>query len=109
MAPWLPAVKAVLPYVAQVVTAAIPAFTQRGDKSGTDDLTRQQISELQHAALQNAESIKTLATQMQQVIEDLDAASARIDARMRTTRLLALGALLLALIALGLSLHGWVN
>jgi methyl coenzyme M reductase beta subunit len=109
MAPWLPAVQAVLPYLAQVVTAAIPAFTQKGDKSETDDLTRRQISELQLAVVQNAESIKTVATQMQQVIQDLDAASARIEAGMRTTRQLALAALLVALAALGLSLYTWMH
>jgi len=109
MAPWLPAVKVVLPYLTQVVAAAIPAFTQKSDKSGADELTLRQITELQHAVVQNAESIKTVASQMQQVIQDLEAASSRIEAGMRTTRLIALGSLLLALAAMGLGLSAWLH
>lgn len=105
MAVWIPAARIVLPYLAQMVGAAIPAFTQKPDRSGSDELTRHQITELQDAAMRNAESIKTLAAQVQQVVQGLDAASARVENDMRTARRLALAALAVALAALGLALY----
>ena len=42
MAAWVSALKAVLPYVTDIVTAAIPAFTARKDRSA--EVTAQQIA-----------------------------------------------------------------
>jgi uncharacterized protein YlxW (UPF0749 family) len=105
MAPWLPAVKIVLPYLAQMVGAAIPAFTQKPDKSGSDELTRRQITELQDAVTHNAASIKALAEQMQQVVQGLDAATARAEQDMRAARRLAIAALALSIAAAGVALY----
>lgn len=105
MAPWLPAAKVVLPYLAQIVGAAIPAFTQKPGKSSSDELTRHQITELQNAVTRNAESIKTLAAQLQQLVHSLDAAAGRLDNEARITRRIALAALALAVAALGLALY----
>lgn len=105
MAPWLPTVKIVLPYLTQIITAAIPAFTRKPEPSAGDDVSRHQIAELQDAATRNAESIKTLASQMQQMVQGLDAASTRIAKEARITLWLTLAALALALAAFGLSLY----
>ena len=104
MAAWLPAVKVILPYLAQIVGAAIPVFTRKADKSA-EDVTRNQIAELQDAVTHNAESLKVLATQLQQAISDVDSASARIEREIKSTRVLALLALILSLAAIILWLY----
>lgn len=109
MAPWLPTVKIVLPYLTQIVTAAIPAFTRKPDKTAADEITRHQIAELQDAATRNAESIKTLASQMQQMVQGLDAASTRMEKEVRITLWLAIAAFVLAIAAMALSLYGMLR
>lgn len=69
--PWLPVLKAVLPYIGNIVSAAMPVFTARRDKESAD-LTARQIAELQDAVTQNAETIKLLASQLQETITALD-------------------------------------
>lgn len=68
MAGWLiPALKAVLPHVGEIVAAAKPAFTRRKDElaQAAAGLLEQQIAELQAAASQNSAHIKELAAQLQ--------------------------------------------
>lgn len=102
---WLPAVKIVLPYLAQIASAAIPALTRKADRSESDEVTRRQIAELQDAVTRNAESIRTLAAQMEKVVQDLDAASVRVQHAMQTARQLAVAALAVAVVAAGLALY----
>ncbi len=109
MAAWLPAVKVILPYLAQIVGAALPVFTRKADKSGAEDVIRNQIAELQDAVTHNAESLKVLATQLQQAISDIDSASARIEREIKSTRALALVALILSLAAIILWLYTWTH
>ena len=109
MAAWLPAVKAILPYLTQIVTAAIPAFTKKADKTGTEDITRNQISELQDAVTHNAESLKILATQLQQVINDIDSGSAKIEKEIKAIKRLAILAIALSIVAIILWLSSWVH
>lgn len=69
----LPFIKAVTPYIAQVATVAIPAFTSKSSgESKSDPVVAQQIAELQNAVTQNAQSVHTLAEKLQQVIEGLE-------------------------------------
>lgn len=87
MANWLPALKAVLPYVTNIVTATVPAFTSRKDADKNADLVAQQIAELQSAAQQNAESIRALAEQLKQTIQAVEAGAAeheRVITELRT-------------------------
>lgn len=109
MAAWLPAVKIILPYLTQIVTAAIPAFTRKTGKGADDDVTLRQIAELQDAATRNAESIRTLASQMEQMVQGLDAASARIGKEVRTTLWLAIAGFALSTAAMGLSVYTWLR
>jgi hypothetical protein len=109
MAVWLPAIKTILPYLTQIITAAVPVFTNRADRAGTEDLTRHQISELQTAAIRNSESLKTLATQLQQAISDIDSASAKIEREIKATRRLALLAIGLSIAAIVLWLFSWMH
>ena len=105
MAAWLPALKALLPYATQIVTAAIPAFTR---KTGTaQDVIPEQIQELQSAVVHNAESVKILATQMQQVITGIESGAVRIERDMRTLKRLSVIAIVLSLIAIASCIGLW--
>lgn len=72
---FLPIIKAVAPYLAQVATAAIPAFTSKPAAVKLDPVVAKQIEELQAAATQNAQSIQVLAEKTQQVILDIENAA----------------------------------
>ncbi|MDP8568458.1 hypothetical protein [Methylophilus aquaticus] len=71
---FLPILKAVAPYIAQVATAAIPAFTSKPEAAKVDPLLTRQIEELQAATIQNAESLHLLAEKMQLAIQALEEA-----------------------------------
>ena len=100
MAAWVSALKAVLPYVTNVVTAAIPAFTARRGQDRSAEVMAQQIAELQGAATHNAESVKVLAEQLQRTVSAVEQGAVNVERTMRRLRLLASAALLLALAAL---------
>ena len=78
MPAWLPLIKASIPYVAQIVTTAIPAFTSKPPESKTDPVVAKQIEELQTAVTKNAESIHVLAEKLQQTIEGIDGAASTL-------------------------------
>jgi methyl-accepting chemotaxis protein len=71
----LPIIKAVAPYVAQVATAAIPAFTTKAAAGNVNPVVAKQIEELQSAATQNAEAIHVLAETMQETIDGMEQAA----------------------------------
>ena len=105
MAAWLPALKALLPYATQIVTAAIPAFTRR--TGSAQEVIPEQIQELQGAVIHNAESVKMLATQMQQVITSIDSGAARIQQDMRNVKRLSIIAIILSIVAIALCIASW--
>jgi hypothetical protein len=98
MAAWfLPALKAVLPHVGTIISAAAPVFTRkRADTAGAAALVQEQIAELQAAASQNADNIKALAEQVQVTVGALQQAAAIAESRLRR-------AYLLCTVAVGLS------
>ncbi len=99
MAVWLPVLKASLPYITQIVTAAIPAFTSKSSKGKPEEIIPTQIAELQTAVTRNAESVKMLATQLQEAIEGIDAAAAKLRQELIVLRRLSALAIILSLIA----------
>jgi hypothetical protein len=109
MAAWLPALKAVLPYVTNIVTAAIPAFTSRKGQDRSAEVTAQQIAELQSAATHNAESVKVLAEQLQRTVTALEQGAVNAERVMRQARLLAMVALCLALVGLAIAVVALVR
>ena len=109
MAAWLPALKAVLPYVTNIVSAAIPAFTARKGQDRAADVTAQQIAELQSAATHNAESVKVLAEQLQRTVTAVEQGADNADRAMRQARLLALVAMCLAFAALAIAVVALVR
>jgi len=98
-APLIPILKAVAPYVAQIATIAIPAFTSRGAEAGqADPVVAKQIQELQEAATHNAEAVQVLADKLQQALDGMEMAARESEARFAKYRL-ALAAASLALSA----------
>jgi len=77
VAAWIPLLKTALPYVAQVLSVAIPAFTSKAGNK-TSDIIPEQIKELQSAVIQNAESVKTLAEHLKGTIEGVDSAAIKL-------------------------------
>lgn len=101
MPAWLPLLKASLPYVAQIVTTAVPAFTSKPETSKqADPVVNQQIEELQAAATNNAESIHVLAEKLQQTIEGIDLAATDLQNNLAKTRRYLMIATSTAIIAL---------
>ncbi len=105
MAAWLPVIKASLPYVTQVITAAIPAFTSKSASAQPNELFPKQIAELQSAATRNAESVKALATQLKGTIEGIDSAANKLQQELKDLRRLVMISLFVG--AGGLSAALW--
>lgn len=108
MAAWfVPAVKAILPYVSSIVAAAMPVFTTRkSDEAAAAQAQRmqKQIAELQSAASQNAVHIKELAEQLQKTVAALEQGALGAEPRYRRIAALCIGAIIVSCIALGVSL-----
>ncbi len=103
MAPWLiPALKAVLPHVGTIISAASPVFTKKRTDAPADQsaLLQQQVSELQSAVSQNAANIKELAAQLQSTFAALEQAASTAEANLRRTRLLCVASVALSATAL---------
>jgi hypothetical protein len=102
MPAWLPILKASLPYVTQIVTAAIPAFT-RQESARTEPLVEKQIEELQAAATHNAESIRVLADKLSQTLQTLEGAATEMENRAARLQKIAFAACGLAALALAVA------
>jgi hypothetical protein len=112
MANWLmPALKAVLPHVGDILSSTLPVFTRKKVNAiaASADILQQQIVELQTAAAQNAGHIKELAAQLQSTVAALEQTAIVAETRLRRAVVLcAIGAalatvaLLVALAALTL-------
>ena len=90
MPSWLiPALKAVLPHVGDIVNAAKPVFTRKkaAEAPAGSDVVQQQIAELQAAVSQNAEYVKELAEQLQSTVSALEKTAEVADLRLRRATL----------------------
>ena len=99
---FLPIIKAVAPYIAQVATAAIPAFTSKPVAAKTDQVVVKQIEELQEAATRNAQSIHVLAEKLQQAIQSIETAGQDAQRQISTYKVIIACSLGLSVISLGL-------
>ena len=109
MASWLiPTLKAILPHVSDVVTAAKPLFTRKKSDitpaAAGGDLVQQQIAELQAAAAQNADHIKELAAQLQSTVAALEQAAALGEARLRRAVVMCAVAMAISVVSLFVAL-----
>lgn len=101
----LPIIKAVAPYIAQIATAAIPAFTSKPEAERSDPVLTRQIEELQSAATQNAESIHILAEKMQQTIEGIESAAQEARRQANTYKVMLFISLALSLTSLATCIY----
>ena len=106
MAGWLiPALKAVLPHVGDIISAASPVFTKKKGEAGNQiALLQQQVSELQAASLQSASNIKELAEQLQSTVAAIEQAASGAEARLKQTRAYCAAAVIVSVTALGIAL-----
>ncbi|MGQ0651235.1 MAG: hypothetical protein ACT4P4_03030 [Betaproteobacteria bacterium] len=107
MASWLlPALKAVLPHVGDLVSAAKPVFTGRKAEptSSEASLAQQQIAELQAATAQNATHIKELASKLQSTVSALEIAAQLTETRLRRALIVCALAAGVSCAALGVAL-----
>lgn len=105
-APWLiPALKAVLPHVGDILSAAKPVFTKKKAEAPAAEqpVLVQQVAELQAAASQNAEHIRELAAQLQSTVAALEKAAEIAEARLRRAVVFCAVAVALSVISLGVA------
>jgi hypothetical protein len=105
MAAWLPIVKTALPIIAEVVAVARPMFTKKPNNAERDNLTTQQIEELQTAATQNSDSVKALAAQVQTTFEGLESAATDLQRRLERQQKISVSAIVFGLAGFLLSLY----
>ena len=109
MASWLiPALKAVLPHVGDILSAAKPVFTKKKPEAaagapGPYDLVQQQIAELQAAASQQSAHIKELAAQLENTVAALEKAAAIAEERLRRVLIFTAVSAALSIAALGVA------
>ena len=106
MAGWfLPALKAVLPHVGDILNVAKPAFTKRKAEAAASqpDLVQQQIAELQAAVSQQSSHIKQLAGQLESTVSALEKAAQIADARLRRVLIFTAVAAAFAVASLGVA------
>ena len=107
MPAWLiPALKAILPHVGTIVTAAAPVFTRKKVAPGANEesILQQQIAELQSAVSANDAHIKDLAVQIKTTVEALEAAALLSESRYKRSLALCFAAIILSTLALGFAL-----
>src|SRR5207247_10881756 len=103
MPAWLiPTLKAVLPHIGTIISAAAPVFTRKNADAVANQtlLLQQQITELQSAASQNAAHIKELAAQLQSTVGALEQAASIAEAKLRRALLLCVAATAISAISL---------
>lgn len=93
------------PYLPDIIKMALPLFTSAKSQEKTPEVMAQQITELQNAALQNADSIKLIATEMQQTIEALQVGAAQLERKLQHAQLLASIAATIAILSFAVAIY----
>jgi len=94
---FIPALKAVLPHIGTIISAAAPVFTRKNADAVA-------ITELQSAASQNAANIKELAEQLQSTVAALEQAASIAEAKLRRALLLCVVSAVVSVIAASIAL-----
>ncbi len=100
--PWLAIGKLVLANLDTIIGVVKPAFTRKKVEAlpSQSDLLNQQISELQAAALGNAEQIKQLAAQLKDVVAALEQAARSAASEREKLRRLCLVAIAISVVSI---------
>jgi hypothetical protein len=98
MPAWLiPALKAALPHIGTIISAAAPVFTRKNADAVA-------ITELQSAASQNAANIKELAAELQGTVAALEEAASIAEAKLRRALLICVASAVVSAISVGIAL-----
>jgi hypothetical protein len=109
MAPWIiPALKAVLPHIGTIVSAARPVFTTLSGGPSAAVIERQ-IGELQAVAAQNAAHIRELAEQLQNTVAAIEQGASAMESRLRRALIACAAACVVAVVAAAASLAAWLS
>ncbi|MBX3324656.1 MAG: hypothetical protein U0223_15115 [Nitrospira sp.] len=102
----LPALKAVLPHVGTILSAAAPVFTKKSAEAPINQtsMLQQQVTELQAAAAKNDTYIKDLAMQMRTTIEALEQGADLAERRYQCLLTLCLVTGMVGVVSMGLVL-----
>lgn len=94
-----------LPYIPDLIKLARPLFTRSRPQDQVPEVVARQITELQDIAAQNTEAIKTLAIEMQNTIDSLQAGAEALTQELRWMRMIAIVCLTAAILAVGLAAY----
>jgi hypothetical protein len=107
MPAWVfPALKAVLPHVGTILSAAAPVFTKKSADAAANQtsMLQQQVTELQAAAARNDTHIKDLAMQMRTTLEALEQGAALAERRYQRILTMCIATTVVAAVSMGLAL-----
>jgi len=89
----------------------LPDFARRKPKDAPAEPIAQQITDLQAAARENAESVRTLAEELRKTVAALERSAAELDARLRrayvATAISGAVAIVALVVAVGTMLRGY--
>ena len=97
--------KAVAPYIAQIATAAIPAFTPLTEAFKSDPALTKQIDELQLAVIQSASSIHILAEKIQQAIDGIEESAQEAKKQLTIYKTMLFVSLSLSIVSLAICVY----
>ena len=97
------------PYIPEIIKIARPLFTRNNPKEKSIEVVTQQIAELQTAAIQNAESIKLLATEMQRTIEVLQKVSAELEKKLDRARVVLIVTITISVLAFCVAIYSFAR
>ncbi len=102
----LPALKAALPHVGTILSAAAPVFTKKSADAAANQpsMLQQQVTELQAAVARNDTHIKDLAMQMRTTLEVLEQGAALAERRYQRLLRMCLATAIVAVVSMGVGL-----
>lgn len=89
-----------VPYIPEIIKIARPLFTRTSTQEKSAEVVAQQIAELQTAVIQNSESIKLLATEMQHTIDALQTGASELEKKLERAGVLLIISTTISVLAL---------
>jgi hypothetical protein len=98
---FIPVLKAVLPHIGNIISAATPVFTKKSTDAVANQaiLLQQQVTELQTAASENDVHIKELAAQIQKSVAALEEGASIAERRHQQILFLCIAAAVLSVMS----------
>lgn len=94
-----------VPYIPEIIKIARPLFTRGNPQEKSAEIVGQQIAELQTAVIQNSESIKLLATEVQHTIEALQTGASELERKLERAGVLLIVSTIISVLALGVAAY----